>query len=171
MRLFVAAYPPAEATAHLAAALPPLPAPWRPAPREQWHITLAFLGEVAPDVLPPLQERLARAADRTAPFALALAGGGILGGRILVAHVAGDVPALRRLAERVAAAARRAGVPVAERRYRAHLTLARSRTAAAGPDLARYVGPSWPVDRFLLVRSFLGPPLRHQPLAEQPLTG
>ena len=171
MRLFVAVYPSQEALADLAAALPPIAPPWRLTPVEQWHVTLAFLGNVEPGEVSELQERLVRVAARTDPFSLALVGGRSIGRGLLVARVAGDVDALRRLAERVTAAARRAGVPVEERRYRPHLTLARTRAAAAAPDLSGYTGPSWPVRQAVLVRSFLGPPLRHEPVLELSLTG
>ncbi|GAB3112143.1 hypothetical protein GCM10027160_13840 [Streptomyces calidiresistens] len=48
-----------------------------------WHITLAFHGECPEDILPELGERLGRAARRSSPFHLRLAGGGCFGDRVL----------------------------------------------------------------------------------------
>ncbi|GGS51201.1 RNA 2',3'-cyclic phosphodiesterase [Streptomyces cinerochromogenes] len=129
--------------------------------RPGWHFTLAFYGEVADDVVPALSDRLARAAQRSAPFSLALAGGGQFGrGRALWTGAEGDVEALRLLAGRAEAAARKAGVPMGEhRRYKAHLTLARSREAVdVRPyvaELAEFAGGSWTVGDLALVRSRL----------------
>ncbi|MER8067424.1 RNA 2',3'-cyclic phosphodiesterase [Streptomyces sp. NPDC094034] len=186
MRLFAAVLPPAEAVEELARAvdrLRGLPGAdgLRWTGRDGWHFTLAFMGEVEDGLLPGLTERLERAARRTEPFALRIQGGGHFGGRALWAGAAGEIGELRRLAERSAAAARRAGVPMEEhRRYQAHLTLARSRggrtdaagrtgalgrTGAAGRtdvDLALYAdalvafeGTPWEVAELVLVRSRL----------------
>ncbi|MFF1479874.1 RNA 2',3'-cyclic phosphodiesterase [Streptomyces sp. NPDC058301] len=165
MRLFVAVLPPAARLAELGVAvdgLHTLPGAdrLRWAGRDDWHLTLAFLGEVVPDVLPDLRTRLGRAAHRTPPFGLRLHGGGRFGDRVLWAGVAGTTDALRLLAERADAAARRAGVPMDEhRRYHPHLTLARSR---AGVDLHPYVeslagfeGAGWEVGEVALVHSRL----------------
>lgn len=175
MRLFVAAYPSAEAVASLAAAAPELPPQWRPAAPAHWHLTLAFLGEVAEERLSELQPRLARAAGRSAPLRAAFTGAGafpsVRRARVFWVGVSGDRAAVVRLAERVTAAARRSGVDVPAGRHRPHLTLARSR-AAGGDDasglvaaLASYAGPLWPVEEVVLVRSVLGAAPRHERLA------
>lgn len=181
MRLFVAVYPAPEAVADLTAALPPADRALRWVPPEQWHVTLAFLGEVGESVLPDLVERLGRAADRTAPMTLGLQGAGafpkpVRRARTLWCGLAGDVAELTRLAERCVAAARRAGIAVDERRFRAHLTLARARDHEAdltGPVtvLSAYAGPTWTVAEVLLMRSHLGPPVRHEPLQAWSLSG
>lgn len=181
MRLFVAAYPSPEASAALAAALPPLPPQWRPPAAEQWHLTLAFLGEVDEDHLPELTERLSRAAGRCAPLELAFEGAGafpsLTRARVFWSGLRGDRAALTRLAERVGAAARRSGIEVADRRYRPHLTLARCREPR-GDDATRlvaaltsYAGPAWSVQEILLMRSLLGPPVRHSRQRGFRLTG
>ncbi|MFD9790239.1 RNA 2',3'-cyclic phosphodiesterase [Streptomyces sp. NPDC059070] len=165
MRLFAAVLPPADRLAELGrpvdalCALPGADA-LRWAGRDNWHLTLAFLGEVDDAVRPDLHERLARAARRTPPFELRLHGGGRFGDHVLWAGVAGGLDPLRLLAERVDAAARRAGVAMEEhRRYHPHLTLARSR---AGADLRPYTdalapfeGTAWRVAEVFLVRSNL----------------
>ncbi|GAA3739915.1 hypothetical protein GCM10023082_41230 [Streptomyces tremellae] len=126
--------------------------------------------------------RLGRAARRGEPFALRIAGGGHFDGRTLWAGAEGDLPALRRLAERVRAAAGRAGAPAAEHHaYRPHLTLARVRGPHA-VDLCPYTaalaplgGPAWRVAELCLVRSHLpdgrvpGAGPRYEALARWPL--
>jgi 2'-5' RNA ligase len=169
MRLFAALLPPERALAELGSVvdelrrLPGADAlrwtgrPGRPhGGAVNWHFTLAFYGEVDEDVVPELSAGLERAARRTEPFGLAVRGGGQFGdGRALWAGVEGDVPALRRLAERCEEAA-----PTGEhRRYRAHLTVARSRDAMdVRPYLDRlddFAGRAWTVDELVLVRSDL----------------
>lgn len=186
MRLFAAVLPPEEVVRALAAEaerLRGLPGAerlrWTGSPG--WHFTLAFYGEVQDEAVPELSFRLQRAAHRTEPFALAVRGGGQFGhGRALWAGAEGDLPALRLLADRAEAAARKAGVPMGEhRRYRAHLTLARSRDAVdVRPCLALledFTGPAWTVTDLALVRSDLprsgavGERPRYETVARWPL--
>jgi 2'-5' RNA ligase len=167
MRLFVAAWPPRPVVAELEAAVAGIrdAAPglrWT-AP-EQWHLTLAFLGEVADARRPDLERRLARAAARHPPLDVRFAGGGRFGNRVLVATLDGDRQGLRRLAASAAAAARRAGVAVEERPYRPHLTLARAGTGGGSASdlrplvahLAVFEGTTWTVGGLDLVESRLG---------------
>jgi 2'-5' RNA ligase len=189
VRAFVAVVPPAEALAELDAVVAPLCAAhpelrWTPA--AQWHLTLAFLGEIDEGVLPDLGERLSRAARRHPPMTLAFAGGGRFGDRVLwtrvhtapdgarpsaressvstgrVSHPDGPrgVDELRRLAASVTAAARRCGIPVDDRPYRPHLTLARARGSAdlrpVVATLTEFTGSPWTADALNLVRSRLG---------------
>ncbi|MGW1874005.1 RNA 2',3'-cyclic phosphodiesterase [Streptomyces sp. NPDC001975] len=166
MRLFAAVLPPAEVAAELAAevdrlkGLPGADA-LRWTGRPGWHYTLAFYGEVEDGVVPDLSDRLARAAHRTPPFPLSVAGGGQFGhGRAVWAGARGDLETLRLLADRAEAAARKAGVPMGDhRRYKAHLTVARSRDAVeAGPYvelLAQFASRTWTVEELTLVRSNL----------------
>ena len=144
--------------------------------RANWHITLAFYGEVADDRLPGLHERLARAARRGHPIRLRIAGGGSYGDRALWAGLTDatqyrgrdgaedgtqdgpeestrrrPVESVRRLAATTAAAGRRAGVERQEpRRFHPHLTVARARSSTAETvDLSPYV---------TALRSFRGEP-------------
>jgi 2'-5' RNA ligase len=187
VRAFVALIPPPAALAELGAAVEPLRAAhpdlrWTAA--AQWHLTLAFLGEVDERVLPDLTERLARAARRHEPMRLAFGAAGRFGNRVLWIRV-GAVPAghrpderespvpigrvprsdrradgLHRLATSVTAAARRSGIAVDDRPYRPHLTLARARDGAdfrpLVTALAGFAGSPWSAEALHLVRSRLG---------------
>ncbi|MBX7549663.1 RNA 2',3'-cyclic phosphodiesterase [Streptomyces sp. NPDC004232] len=166
MRLFAAVLPPEHVVHELAAEvaeLKRLPGSQglRWTNRPGWHFTLAFYGEVADDVVPALSDRLAVVARRTAPFDLALSGGGQFGhGKALWTGAYGEVESLRLLAERAEAAARKAGLPMEEhRRYRAHLTVARGRDSVdVRPyvDLLRgFTSTTWTVSEVVLVRSNL----------------
>ncbi|WP_409237768.1 RNA 2',3'-cyclic phosphodiesterase [Streptomyces sp. PA5.6] len=165
MRLFAAVLPPDSATTELAAAtraLQELPGAdgLRWTARDNWHFTLAFMAEVDDATVPDVRARLERAAHRTPPFPLALRGGGHFGGRALWAGAAGDVAALRLLAARADAAARKAGVTMEEHRhYRPHLTLARTRgegdLAPYADALGSFEGTAWTVRELTLVRSNL----------------
>lgn len=182
MRLFVAVDPPADEKVRLldwltAANLDSTRL--RLTPSDQWHLTLAFYGETPAAVLPELTERLERAAQRSPALSLQLAGTGSFPAdparaRVLWVGVDGDTAELSRLAERANAAGRRAGLELETRKYRAHLTIARprqgpidlTRTLAALPP---YAGEPWRAATVRLVRSHLGPPVRHELLEEFPL--
>jgi 2'-5' RNA ligase len=139
---------------------------------DQWHVTVAFFGDVEDARLADLQVRLARAASRAQALDLVPAAPGRFGSarrtRVLWQGLAGDTDALRALAASCRAAGRRAGLRTdsltADARYRPHITLARvappadvsavtaALAAASGPDSA----PSWQADELVLVRSDLG---------------
>lgn len=185
MRLFVAVTPPAPALDHLAAAVADIRA-GRPVDLvaaltwtlpAQWHVTLAFLGEVDDTTADRLGRRLARLAGRHQPVRLAVAGAGGFGSarraRVLWAGVHGDREPLRRLAQGVTAAAGRERIEVpGGRGYHPHLTLARARQPTdvrpLTERLAAYEGPEWTAESLALVRSRLaaGPDGRavHEPV-------
>lgn len=168
MRLFIGVAPPAAVLDDLEAAC----APFRPSrddlrwtSRELWHVTLAFLGEVAEERLDRLLPRLERAARRHPAFGLSLAGAGAFPSparaNVLWSGLSGDRKALGELAMSVSAGARRAGAPSPDegRRYRPHVTLARCRTPvdvrAIVAGLSGYQGPAWSVEEIYLIRSTL----------------
>jgi len=162
VRLFVALAPPAEVVTDLDARVEPLRdhvLRWT-AP-DAWHLTLAFYGEVGEERLADLEVRLERAARRCPPLELGLAGAGRFDGRALWVGCVGDVATLRNLSRSAVAAGRRAGAPADEvRRFRPHVTLARS---ARPVDLrgyvealAPYASPTWTAREITLVRSQLG---------------
>jgi 2'-5' RNA ligase len=185
MRLFVALLPPQEALAELEAAVAPLRPDWpalRWAGQDRWHVTLAFLGEVADTRLDGLRERLARAAGRHQDLRVRIGRGGAFPAagraRVLCAHIEGEPQALaglRVLAGSVAAGARRAGAPPPDegRRYRPHVTLARSREPAnLAPlleALSGFGGSAWNATHVDLIRSETGPRPRYQTIGSWPL--
>lgn len=184
MRLFVALVAPADVLTHLRAAIgavrrEPVARDLADALRwtrtDQWHVTLAFLGEVGESAMPDLTARLGRAAHRHGPLGLAFTGCGRFGGRVLWAGVAGDRDPLGRLASSVGAAARRAGIEVDDRRYRPHVTLARARAPVdlrpLAAALSSYAGPTWTAVDVHLVRSRLGPHPSYDDVAVWPLGG
>ncbi|MDX2897952.1 RNA 2',3'-cyclic phosphodiesterase [Streptomyces scabiei] len=166
VRLFAAVLPPADVVDELGSLVGELKGRagadrlrWTEPPG--WHYTLAFYGEVEEDVAEELSRRLERAAHRQRERLAPPRGGGQFGhGRALWAGAEGDLDALRLLADRAEAAARRAGVPMGEhRRYTPHLTVARSRSDV---DVRPYVdvlgtfaGRTWTVADLVLVRSNL----------------
>ena len=185
MRLFVAVTPPQDALAELDAAVGALRADWpglRWAGLDKWHVTLVFLGEVADERLADLRTRLARAAGHHHALRLRIGRGGAFPSRakarVFCAHIGGDPLALsdlRRLAESVAAAARRAGAPPPDegRRYRPHVTLARSKQPAnLGPlvaALSDFSGIGWNATTVELIRSQTGPQSRYETIGSWPL--
>ncbi len=181
MRLFVAVDPGErfrrELTTRLGDWPRRLPLAWvRP---ENWHLTLSFLGDWPPELLPPLREGLAAAAAG-GPFPVRPGAVGAFPDlrrpRVLFLHMEAD----GRL-ERLAAAVRRQVELVAAGRqdakpFRSHLTLARVRRPLP-PRLrdlpARIDLGGWEpltVADFRLVRSRLGPQgPRYEDLATFPL--
>ncbi|GEL20835.1 RNA 2',3'-cyclic phosphodiesterase [Pseudonocardia asaccharolytica DSM 44247 = NBRC 16224] len=179
--MFVALTPPPEVVGELWAAMAVLRAN-QPGLRwttpEQWHLTLVFLGEVEDSARPELIERVGRVATRNPPLTLSFGAGGRFGNRVLWTRVEGETDRLRRLATSARAACRRCGLPVEDRPYRPHLTLARTRgdtedlrTAVA--QLDRFAGRPWTADRLHLVRSLLGAgpghTARHERIISWPL--
>lgn len=192
MRLFAALVPPEDALLDLEEFLEPrlAAAPpdrsWRWTSVEQWHVTLAFYGEVPDGRVDDLVERLETAAGRRHPPQLAVAGGGAfpdalsakvvwLGLRGAGPDASADLLEVDRLATGCRSAASRVGVRVDARAFTPHLTLARVRYPQ---DVVRwlrvldtYEGPPWWADRVTLFASHLGrggrP--RHEVVAEVPL--
>jgi RNA 2',3'-cyclic 3'-phosphodiesterase len=131
---------------------------WRWTRPEGWHVTLAFLGEVAPDRVTDAAWATVPVAAGTGAIELRLGPLGRFGRGVL--HVAvEDRPegVVADLGERVQTALAAAGVPVQQREVRPHLTLARARRGArpAVPALEPH-GVSWVVDEARLYASHLG---------------
>jgi 2'-5' RNA ligase len=169
VRLFVAVLPDLPALDALDRAVGPLrelPGAPRWTARGLWHVTLAFLGEVAEPRLARLSAALGEVAAGHAPLRLRIAGAGTYpprgAPRVMYAELTGDLAALQQLARAVRRAARSVGIPVERRPYAPHLTLGRWRpTDVAEPRhaevLAGHAGPEFAVAEFWLVRSRLGP--------------
>nr|WP_246280281.1 RNA 2',3'-cyclic phosphodiesterase [Nocardioides daedukensis] len=155
-------------------------APFRLAPPEQWHLTLAFMADVAQWRVEDLVDRLADVAARRTPFELSLHGGGAFPdaarAKVVWCGVAGAVEQVDALAQSTRAAANAAGARPDGGRFRAHLTMGR----LSWPDevsnwvrlLDTYSGPVWRAESLTLFASHLGEGPRRRPrhevLAELP---
>ena len=160
MRLFVAVWPPEDVLDTIAGLDRPDTDAVRWTSREQWHVTLRFLGEVEAEpeglldplrALPPAQVAIGPRTER-------------LRGHVLMIPVRG----LDDLAGAVAD-------PQDTRPFRGHLTLARTRTRG-GKIPASLAGTpvtgTWTVSRVSLVRSHLGRgPARYEDLRTVELEG
>jgi RNA 2',3'-cyclic 3'-phosphodiesterase len=160
MRLFVAVWPPEEVLDAIAALDRPDVRSVRWTGRNQWHITLRFLGEVdrVPDglleplaALPPAPVTIGPHTER-------------LSGRVLVVPVRGLDDVAAAVAD-----------PAETRPFRGHLTLARARERGAkvpaGLAGASITG-AWTVTTVNLVRSHLGGgPARYEDIATVSLQG
>ncbi|MFI6951477.1 RNA 2',3'-cyclic phosphodiesterase [Streptomyces sp. NPDC050422] len=162
IRVFIALAPPDPAKEELVRELRPA---YDTHPRmrwnrvEDWHITLAFLGELSAEAVPLLRPALAGvAAAHTSPR-LALRGGGDFDDRVLWTGIDGDMAALHALATAVRSAVRGCGIAFEERPLRPHLTLARARrgdlssAAEIAAGLAGFTGRPWAAERLHLVGS------------------
>ena len=161
IRLFAAIEAPIEIGEPLVRRQQGLPgARWRP--RETLHITLRFFGQTAETVAADLDAELATITAR--PFSLELEGVGSFGEatepRAVWAGVKDEAGALRQLAGRCEAAARRAGLKPEGRAYHPHLTLAYLRHAEPARVAAWIQGhnllksPPFPVTWFGLYSSW-----------------
>jgi RNA 2',3'-cyclic 3'-phosphodiesterase len=192
VRLFVAVYPAESALEHFAAAVRGLRlgaataagTNVRLAARPLWHVTLAFLGEVADDRGPEVAGAVRAGVTRwqgagdPAP-SLRLAGGGRFGRRqstLLWVGLGGEVSGLRSLGDALRRELRRARIPFDHKPFRPHLTFARPGQRLGAEDLAAdlaalraYEGPDWTVDEVHLVRSQLGPKPVHERIVTIPL--
>lgn len=168
MRLFAALVPPSTALHAVVEALATARRErqeLRWAPVERMHLTLAFYGDVPDARVDDLRARLARAAARHSAHALAFAGAGAFPSRtrarVFWIGVAGDTDRLVKLAGSAAAAGRRIGLSMEEKKYRPHLTAARAKhpvdVRAQVEELADWTGERWPATEVALVRSRLGP--------------
>ncbi|MGW0790456.1 RNA 2',3'-cyclic phosphodiesterase [Streptomyces sp. NPDC002911] len=129
---------------------------------EDWHITLAFLGELPAVTVPLLRPPLAGLAAAHRPPRLALRGSGHFDERVLWSGIEGDLDELHMLATDVRTAVKGCGVAFEDRPLRPHLTLARARRgdrSSAGEiaaGLAGFAGRRWPAERLHLVGSNVG---------------
>jgi 2'-5' RNA ligase len=176
MRLFSAIIPPDHVVEHLDQFLSVRreAGDFRWTALDQWHLTLAFMPDVADRHLDDLVDRLKRAGHKRHPFELALAGGGafpnVARAKVLYAAIPGEHEELNRLATGARAAATRAGTEVDGGKFRAHLTLARLGQPQELSNWIRlldaYQGPTWQVDEFALIESHLGEGPRKRPRYE-----
>jgi RNA 2',3'-cyclic 3'-phosphodiesterase len=156
--------------------------PWREqfpkarwAPRENWHVTLKFLGRTWPRLADWVPEHVEAAAAEVSRFSARLSGVGSFPsakrGRALWARFE-DVDLIADLAAEVEGALLEE-FPAEKRPFHPHLTVARSDPPLKLP--AAYTGTEleseeWEVDHVVLFRSHLGRPApRYEPLGRFPL--
>jgi RNA 2',3'-cyclic 3'-phosphodiesterase len=188
VRMFVAVFPPEGVVEDLDEFLAPRreASPFRWTVPEQFHLTLAFSGNVPERAYDDLVDRLERAARKRTPIEARIAGGGAFPNasraRVLFAHietrietgvetgVATGAEELRRAATGARAALAKAGAEVDGQRFRPHLTLARMGRPLEASNWVRlldaYSGPSWTIGEIALVASHLGEGPRNRPRHE-----
>lgn len=176
MRMFVAVVPPEQVAEDLEGFLAPrrAAAAFRWSLPEQWHLTLAFSGNVPDRSYDDLVARLERAARKRTPMEARIADGGAFPNvgraRVLVAGVETDGEELGRTATGARAALSKAGAEVDGQRFRPHLTLARMGRPVEATSWVRlldaYTGPAWTIQEMVLVASHLGEGPRRRPRYE-----
>ncbi|MGW2863949.1 RNA 2',3'-cyclic phosphodiesterase [Streptomyces sp. SDr-06] len=163
VRVFIALAPPDEAKDELARVLPYAAYPrlrWNRI--EDWHITLAFLGELPVTAAPLLQEPLAELAAAHRPLRLALRGGGHFDERVLWSGIDGELDGLHQLTAEVRGVVKACGIAFEDRPLRPHLTLARARrddlssVLDLAGELSDFTGRTWQAERLHLVASNIG---------------
>jgi RNA 2',3'-cyclic 3'-phosphodiesterase len=174
MRLFVAVDLPATVKDELDRVVgtlrPSIPAAkW--VPRDNIHLTLSFLGEVAEERVEPIVEALRGAVASVPRFAARLAGSGAFPtprrARVLWAGLESDHDELPTLAAAVAEALEPMGFPREKRAWTAHLTLARFREPGSVDHLLPLALEATPiaVEEVTLFRSRLARPSpRYEPV-------
>ena len=104
-----------------------------------YHLTLAFIGDLCEEKLSPLRAALGDAVSGCAPFRFEVRGLGWFGPprspRVLWAGVSGPPPEMLVLAEAVRGALRRCALPVEDRPFRAHVTIGRVRSLCSADAL------------------------------------
>ena len=101
------------------------------------HLTLRFLGGIAPELAPEISREIADAAGSTGPFQLRLAGAGTFPAKgrpkVVWAGIEGEIKRLERLRARVEGALSRVGFEPEERPFLPHVTLGRIKQEARPP--------------------------------------
>lgn len=162
MRLFVAAYPPADLVRRATELLGSFPlAPNRPTPEEQVHLTLHFIGDTPARDLEAVRESVARSAAGLGAFSLTPRRLTTLpqqGRPRLVALELDPEPTLLEIVRRLVKRLARAPRPRADDRFLPHMTLCRfAHTADPRPLSAEVSLPAFEVSRIALMRSDLLP--------------
>jgi len=184
MRLFVAVPLPRELTDRAAALLPAALPAIKPVRAELMHLTLAFLGWTPDEQLDAVIAAARSAVARQPAFELSLVGAGRFPAtgrpRVVWLGIGAGQPELAMLAARVVAKLRAAELKFDDRPFAPHLTLARVRDEATGPE-ARTIAAAVEalevpelrtrVERIAVVESVLSPKgPRYTARAELPLS-
>jgi RNA 2',3'-cyclic 3'-phosphodiesterase len=155
----------AEHVARLRSIVPEVRASWERT--EKLHITLKFLGEIAPKRVEALSGAALLATQDMHPFMLALSGTGAFpprgSPRVLWLGIADSSGALVRLQSRLEKECQAAGFAREERSFHPHLTIARIRSPQGARTLAQahqemgFEAIEFTVTELVLMRSELGP--------------
>jgi RNA 2',3'-cyclic 3'-phosphodiesterase len=182
LRLFVAVDMPEEAKGALEQAINP----WRErlgagrwVVRDNWHVTLKFLGRTWPRLLPVVEAAGREVAGTVVPFQVRFSGLGVFPdpsrARVLWAGLDDPHGHLTGLAEGMDAALAEEFAPE-KRAFTPHLTVARFNPPIPMREQAEALvgtsidAPAFPVDRLVLYRSHLSPRgARYEALEEFPL--
>ncbi len=112
-------------------------------PPERMHLTLRFLGEVAPAVIARIAERLETEYAGVEPFPLRLEGAGAFPNareaRVIWVGLAPLAGPLEQVQEAAESAAREAGLKREKRQFRPHLTVGRVRDPKKAGALAALI--------------------------------
>jgi RNA 2',3'-cyclic 3'-phosphodiesterase len=150
VRLFVAAWPPPEVLDAVEALDRPTLAGVRWTTRDQWHVTLRFLGQV--DDVGAVARRLEEVGLDAGLVAVA----GPLTTRLGRSFVVLPVSGLDRLAAAVVDLTASVGEPPDPRPFAGHLTLARAKPGVGVGDLVGApLSAQWPISEVTLVASEL----------------
>jgi 2'-5' RNA ligase len=145
------------------------------------HITLKFLGDVAPAMVDPIVVAARRAVARTPSFDLTVEGVGVYPNdqdpKVFWFGAGGEVDAARRLETALSAVLEPLGFPPDERAYTPHLTIGRVKNGAVRGKLKRLVREkrgeiigAAPVVEIVLYESCLSPDgTAYHPVARIPL--
>lgn len=147
------------------------------------HLTLKFLGDIDPDLVPQIGAELRAITVQQTPFRLQPKTCGAFPGlnqiRVLWVGLDGPLDTLKALQERIEAALERFGFPPEQRPFKAHLTLGRvkgcgreSALQEALLDLQHFQSEAFDVTGLVLYRSELSPHgARYSALEHAPFGG
>jgi 2'-5' RNA ligase len=147
------------------------------------HLTLKFLGNVAPELIEEIKPALGRAASQTAPIHIEPAGCGAFptmkSPRVIWVGLRGQVGPLSELARRVEAAMVPLGFKPEDRPFKPHLTVGRVRDRARLEALQQillahqdFTAEPFDAAEVVLYKSELRPDgARYTPLFKAPFSG
>lgn len=176
MRLFTAVVPSLDAVEHLDAFLDPRrdAGDFRWTRSEQFHITLAFMGDASPLRVEEYVDRLAISLEGLSAAELRLAGAvafpNVAEARVLATGVTAN-DSLETAAVRARNAAVVSGIEVDGQRFRPHVTVARTGGRFVEMTnwvrlLETYEGPAWNFGSVAVIASHLGEGPRRSPRYE-----
>ena len=143
IRAFIAITPPEtlqQALANAQGALQRLSLPFRWVKPAQVHLTLKFLGDIAPEAIDPIAQAMQHAVTTLTPFTLSIQGIGCFPNlarpRVLWMGIHAPHDMLLQLHQRLETKLAALGFAPEERPFRPHLTLARGQQRVSGRHLA-----------------------------------